>query len=100
MNNFFDTIDLSLTPYSCAGSWLSVSRLGEAHGIHPEGLYLRTNREVFSYAPLFRVELLKEGAPVPFRERLVPGALRLETAEGDAAELTFEGTDTIRFRSK
>ena len=100
MNNFFDTIDLSLTPYSCAGSWLSVSRLGEAHGIPPEGLYLRTNREVFSYAPLFRVELLKEGAPVPFRERLVPGALRLETAEGDAAELTFEGTDTIRFRSK
>ena len=99
MNDYFKKMDLSLTPYSCAGSWLSVSRLDETHGVHPGGIYLRTNREVFEYAPLFRLELWKGGAPILFRERFVPGALRLETADGEAAELTFEGSDTIRFRS-
>ncbi len=100
MNDFFDAVDLRQMPYSCAGSWLSVSHLDEDHGVSPAGLYLRTNREVFSYAPLFRVELLKEGKSVSFRECVVPGALRLESVTGDAAELTFDGTDTIRFRSE
>lgn len=98
--SFVGDIDFSVTPYSRAGSWISISRLGEAHGIRPEGLYIRTNREVFSYAPLFRVELLKGTEPVPFTERLMPGALRLESAPGEWAEFSFERSGAVRFRSE
>ncbi len=98
-STFYEMIDFAITPFSRAGAWMSISRLDERHGISIPGLYLRTNRELFSYAPLFRVELLRGIESVSFSERMVSGALRLEVASGEFAEFTFDDTGCIRFFS-
>lgn len=58
-------LDLSRTPFSRNGSYFAISLLPRSKARQP-GLYLRTLRGGVPTHDLFRVEILREGAPVPF----------------------------------
>jgi hypothetical protein len=73
--------DLSKIPFSRYGSYLAISHVKGSANLS-EGLYLRDLHESSSAGELFRIELLHNGNPVPFREVASPELLRLEAAEG------------------
>ncbi len=92
-------IDIRHTPFSRFGSYIAFSLLGEDRlknsGLAP-GLWLRcvhgdAAREVFL------VEVLRNGAPVPFTCDAAPGVLTLR-AEGGTVRFCIAEPDLIRIR--
>ncbi len=73
--------DLSKIPFSRYGSYIAFSHVKGTPRL-PEGLYLRDLHPSGSSSELFRVELLRGGNPIPYKEVATPELLRLEAHEG------------------
>jgi putative isomerase len=93
--------DLQVVPFSRYGSYIAFSHLAKSDGWQ-DGLYMRSVHGSGFHAgvlhPIFRVELLQEGKPVPFQEIATPTVLRLET-EGRYAEICIAEPKLVRIRS-
>ncbi|TYP74132.1 amylo-alpha-1,6-glucosidase [Paenibacillus methanolicus] len=93
--------DLTIVPFSRRESFLAVSILPEAPD-RRQGLYMRTVRggdDKFGEA--FRVEMLdNNGQSVPFQSIATPEQIRLEAANGQAAEICISDSRTFRVRTK
>lgn len=85
------TFDLGQVPYSRRGSYLCISRFGDG------GLYLRSVRGGLDHRQAFRIELLKDGNPVPADATAAPDGVTL-TGAGVRAELVFASCARLRFR--
>jgi putative isomerase len=90
--------DLAKVPFSRFGSYLTFSHLA-ATAEHTEGLYLRTMHGFVPQRELFRVDLVRGGTSVPFREVASPTLLRLEAHWG-FAEIAFSDPHLIRVRGQ
>jgi putative isomerase len=99
-----DAVDLQTTPFSRFGSYLAFSNVTAASAAlagseMPVGLYLRSLRGPFvgpsPWQPIFRLELLVDGAAVAGEVTATPTLLRL--AQGDRSiEICFESADRLR----
>ena len=89
--------DLRSVPFSRYGSYFAFSILPGIPG-RAEGLFLRSvHGDAGDGGALFRVELLREGVPVPSRIRASASLLQLE--DGDAVvEICLPEPGCIRFR--
>jgi hypothetical protein len=93
------SFDVHKIPFSCNGSYLTFQHVrGSAHVAPPDGLFLRTVHGNAVEHEMFRVELLRDGRPVPFEERATPTLLTLES-DGGVAQIYFESANRIRFRT-
>jgi putative isomerase len=94
-------LDLRTVPFSRYGSYIVFSHLA-ASSERAEGLYMRTvhgcGRIGGVLHPLFRVELLCEGKPVPFAEIASPTTLRLEAEDGGHLEICIAEPKLVRAR--
>lgn len=89
-------LDLQHVPFSRFGSYFGISRCAEAEG-RPAGLYLRTVHGDASVKELFRIEVLRDGHPVPYRECASYSTLVLE-ADGGTVELCLSEPKVLRVR--
>ncbi len=99
--SFMNTLDLTQTPFSRRGSWMSLS-CPQKEEFQPlgEGLYFRThhsrpmvNRE------LFKLELFEGNQVIPFTCEATPACVSLRDAEGRTRlKLVFEHPDTLRLQ--
>lgn len=90
------SFDLGRVPFSRYGSYLAFSHLTK--GPLGEGLYLRSlHRGV--RPEVVRVELIRDGRAVSFREHASPAVLRLE-ADGGFAEICIQEPYLIRLRGR
>jgi len=88
------SFDLASVPFSRYGSYLAFSHLTQSP--LGEGLYLRSlHRGV--RPEVLRVDLIREGKALSFREHATPAILRLE-AEGGFVEICISETYLIRLR--
>jgi putative isomerase len=100
-------IDLEAVPWSRRGSYMSLSmntefrdHPGRDHPIEP-GLYLCdvSGYRLWRWNGVFRIVGLFDGAPTPLTViEAKPTFLRL-AAEGGEVEITWDGSDTMRFRT-
>nr|NIN63212.1 hypothetical protein [Anaerolineae bacterium]NIN93496.1 hypothetical protein [Anaerolineae bacterium]NIQ76570.1 hypothetical protein [Anaerolineae bacterium] len=92
--------DLKVVPFSRYGSYIAFSHLEET-GERQDGLHMRTVHGCGFHAGvlhvIFRVELLRGGTSVSFKEIASPTALRLET-EGGYAEICIAEPKLVRIR--
>ncbi len=92
-------LDLRQVPFSRHGSYLAFSHLRETDN-RPSGLYLRTvHGDTVWMGTLCRVELVRDGQPIPFTEIATPTVLRLESDAG-YAEICIAEPKVIRVRGK
>ncbi|GAB1532149.1 MULTISPECIES: amylo-alpha-1,6-glucosidase [Brevibacillus] len=74
--------DLGMVPFSRYGSYLVLSRLGNAK--RKEGLYLRNIRGGDNHdGAIFRIEMVADGVAVPFKTEATPTLLRLYGDKGE-----------------
>jgi putative isomerase len=99
--NFDRQFQDGVVPFSRYGSYIAFSHLPGSEA-RPEGLYMRS---LHGHAPspqphgeLFRVQLVREGQPVPFKEAATPAVLRLE-AEGGHVEICIPEPRQVRVRA-
>lgn len=91
--------DLNKVPFSRYGSYFAFSHFRRLPpGVSSNDLYLRTVHGDEATLPLFRLDLVKEGKTVPFKEISSPSLLRLEADDG-YAEICISEPDVIRIRS-
>jgi len=80
-------LDLTTTPFSRRGSYVAISRL-PAMAERPAGIYLRSLRGPLVghnlWQPIFHIQLVRDGEPVPFQESASPTALHLQSDGGQA----------------
>jgi len=89
-------LDIRKIPFSRFGSYLSVSDTTEFQApFRQEGIFLRTLHEGGKSA--FRIQLVKDQAPVPFTASATPTLLTL-SGGGGTVEICFQGPDRLRFR--
>ena len=90
-------LDLSKSAFSRFGSYMAISNT-EYKGI--ESLFLRdiSGNRLWQWNGNFRIEILKNGLPVTYTTTFTPEKLTLKTLDNATLELTFQGTDVIRFR--
>ena len=90
-------LDLSKSAFSRFGSYMAISNT-EYNGI--ESLFLRdiSGNRLWQWNGNFRIEILKNGLPVTYTTTFTPEKLTLKTLDNATLELTFQGTDVIRFR--
>lgn len=94
--------DIERVPFSRFGSYMAFSYFPADRAPHSQaGLYLRTMRggRNGSEHPVFLVELLRGGAPIPYKIFASPTRLRLSSDAGEA-EFFFAKGDRVRFRAK
>ena len=91
-------IDLNTVPFSRFGSYLAFSMLPET-AAHPAGLYLRTLHGEARVREVARLEVIKDGMPLPFEAQASASTLRLE-AEGGRVEICFAGEGCIHLRGR
>jgi glycogen debranching enzyme len=96
-------LDLALVPFSRHGSYIAFSRLAGTDD-RREGLYVRSVHRrgypgvsVDRMRPIARVELVRDGAPVPFTEQASPTLLHLET-DGGHVEICIPEPNVVRAR--
>ncbi|WJQ81513.1 amylo-alpha-1,6-glucosidase [Brevibacillus brevis] len=74
--------DLGMVPFTRYGSYLVLSRLGNAK--RKEGLYLRNIRGGDNHdGAIFRIEMVADGLAVPFETEATPTLLRLYGDKGE-----------------
>lgn len=92
------SFDISRVPFSRYGSYLAISRLpNEPHSAVTPGIYLRSMHG--AQHPVFRIELLAAGAPVPFKVDAGPTLLHLQ-AEAGSVDICMPGEDQVRLRGE
>lgn len=101
-------IRLDAVPWSRRGSYMALSmntetrdHPGRDHDIEP-GLYLNdvSGYRLWRWNGVFRIRALVEGAEVdPVVESATPTLLRFAAGDG-VIEVTWDGSDTMRFRSR
>jgi len=97
------SLDIAKVPFSRNGSYVAFSKFTEdnlasfhATGLLP-GLYLRSVNGDQRTHPVFRLELLNAGTPVPFDVEASPFLLRMIAASG-VIEICLSASDRVRFR--
>jgi glycogen debranching enzyme len=88
-------IDVSQVPFSRYGSYIAFSHLKQ--GALGEGLYLRSMHGGVRQE-VFKIELIQNGQPVNFRETADPIVLRLQSQDGDGAEICIVEPYQVRLR--
>jgi hypothetical protein len=101
-------VDLEAVPWSRRGSYMSLSmntesrdHPGRDHPIDP-GLYLCDlgGYRLWRWNGVFRIVGLSDGEPAPLTvSEAKPTFLRLAAGDGEV-EITWDGTDTMRFRAR
>ena len=89
-------LDLLHVPFSRYGSYFGISHFTEGRD-RPAGLYLRTVHGDANVKELFFLEVLRDGAPVPYRETATASLLKLE-ADGGSIELCLVESKVLRVR--
>jgi putative isomerase len=96
-------LDIAKVPFSRYGSTIAFSKFTDenlasfhATGL-PTGLYLRSVYGDQRTHPVFRLELLDAGKPVPFIVEAGPTLLRLKAANG-IIEICIADSDRVKFR--
>lgn len=93
-------LDLRRVPFSRFGSYMAFSMFDGKGGraeipAIPAGLYFRTIRGNAAQRELFRVELVKNGSPLPMEVHASPASLILK-GDGARATLVFPEPDILR----
>jgi putative isomerase len=97
------SLDIAKVPFSRYGSNIAFSKFTEDNlaGFHavglPTGVYMRSVNGDQRTHPVFRVELLDAGTPVPFVVEASPSLLRLKAAMG-FIEICIADSDRVMFR--
>jgi putative isomerase len=96
-------IDIAKVPFSRYGSTVAFSKFTEdnlasfhATGL-PTGVYVRSVYGDQRTHPVFRLELLDAGSPVPFVVEATPALLRLKSTNG-VIEICIVASDRVKFR--
>ncbi|MEH7503122.1 trehalase family glycosidase [Neobacillus drentensis] len=90
--------DIKKIPFSSYGSFITISPNHREDGDSP--LYLRNIRNGDNeFGEVFRIDLIDEGNPLPYRAVLSPSMLRLESAEG-FAEFCITEASVLQIRSQ
>jgi len=96
------SLNLQQVPFSRFGSYMAFSMFDGRGGRAeipsiPAGLYFRTIRGNAAQRELFRVELIRNGNPLPMTVHASPASLILK-ADGAQATLVFPEPDVLRMR--
>lgn len=92
-------LDLSLVPFSIAGSWLRISALwANEPGRLVIGCIAGRARETGGIN-IFEISLLRGKGDVPFTYTATPTLLELHAEGGGGARFTFQDAETFRFEA-
>lgn len=90
-------IDLETTPFSCSGSWMSLSLPGDPYRPLGPGLYLRSHHSrPLAPREVLLVQLERAGVVLPSKATASSGQLTLQADDGSAtARFAFDGPDDL-----